>query len=125
MKIKYTLEYPLNSSPKVLYNRLSTPGGISEWFADDVTIKGDEFNFIWDGSENKALLVAKKDQKYVRFKWNDEEQEDAYFEFRISIDELTGDLSLIITDFADDDEIEDAKNLWDSQIQELKRILGT
>ena len=34
----YQLEYPLNSSIKILYERLSTISGLSEWFADDVTL---------------------------------------------------------------------------------------
>ena len=36
---QYTLEFPIKSSIKVLYKRLSTPSGLSEWFANDVNIK--------------------------------------------------------------------------------------
>jgi uncharacterized protein YndB with AHSA1/START domain len=121
-KEKIELEYTLNTSPKVLYNRLSTPSGLAEWFADDVNLRGKTFTFIWDGSEQKADLVQKKDLKYVRFKWL--EEEDGFFEFRIRKDELTGDVALLITDFADEDEKEDAIDLWDTQISELKHAIG-
>ncbi len=121
-KSKIELEYMLNTSPKVLYNRLSTPSGLSEWFADDVNLKGKTYTFIWDGSEQKAELVQKKDLKYVRFRWM--EEDDGFFEFRIRQDELTGDVALLITDFADEDEKDDAIDLWDTQISELKQAIG-
>ena len=124
MKKKFELEYSINSSPKVLFNMLSTPGGLSEWFADDVNVQGKQFVFIWDGAEEFADLTNKKENKYVRFKWLDEDDEKAYFEFRINIDELTGDVALVITDFAEEDEIADSMELWDSQISELKHVLG-
>lgn len=125
MILKFELEYTLNCSPKVLFSRLSTPEGLGEWFADNVNVEGDLFTFYWNGSESKARLAALKENKLVRFEWvNLENEEENYFEFRINIDELTGDLALIITDFADDDEKEDSIKLWDSQINDLKRILG-
>jgi len=122
-RIKYELEYTLNTSPKVLFNRLSTPGGIAEWFADDVNMKDSIYTFIWEGSEQKAELLQKKDLKYARFRWLDED-ENEYFEFKIRQDELTGDVALLITDFANEDEKDDAVDLWDSQISELKHAIG-
>lgn len=103
---------------------LSTPGGLSEWFADDVNVQGKQFVFIWDSAEEYAEITNKKENKYVRFKWADDDDDKAYFEFRINIDELTGDVALVITDFAEEDEIEDSMELWDSQIAELKHVLG-
>jgi uncharacterized protein YndB with AHSA1/START domain len=125
MREKYELEYTLNSSPKVLFPRLSTPEGLSEWFADNVIVDGDLFSFFWPRSEAKARLAALKENKMVRFEWLDREnRETNYFEFRIDIEELTGDVALLITDFAEPDEKEDAIYLWDTQITDLKRILG-
>jgi hypothetical protein len=125
MKLKFELEYNLNCSPKVLFSRLSTPEGLSEWFADNVNVDGDLFTFFWNNSESKARLSALKENKLVRFEWIGMENEESnYFEFRINIEELTGDLALIITDFAEPDEKEDAIYLWDSQISDLKRLLG-
>ena len=122
MKQKIVLEYPINSSPKVLYARLSTPGGLSEWFADDVNLKGNIFSFIWEGTEQQAEVVQKKENKYIRFKWLDEPE--TFFEFRISIDELTKDVALVITDFVDEDEVDDTTELWNTQIAELKHTIG-
>jgi hypothetical protein len=119
---KIELEYVMNCSPKVLYNRLSTASGLSEWFADDVAVSGKKYTFIWDGASQDAELALKKENLIVRFNWTDD---DAYFEFRITRDELTGDVSLIITDYVDEDDIEESKSLWDSQISTLKHILGS
>lgn len=125
MRVKFELEYTLNSSPRVLFSRLSTPEGLCEWFADNVTVDGDVFSFFWQKSESKARLSALKENKLVRFEWLDREDEDSnYFEFRINIEELTGDVALIISDFAEPDEKEDAIYLWDTQITDLKRLLG-
>lgn len=124
MKKKITLEYTLNSSPKVLYPRLSTPGGLTEWFADDVNVKGNIFFFIWDESEQKAELVQKKENTYIRFKWLDDPEEPT-FEFRINVDEITGDVALVITDTIDEEDEDDVVGLWDSQISELKHVLGS
>ena len=125
MRFKFEMEYNLNCSPKVLFSRLSTPEGLGEWFADQVNVDGDLFSFYWNSSESKARLSALKENKMVRFEWvGMENEEENYFEFRINVEELTGDLALIITDFAEADEKEDAIYLWDSQINDLKRILG-
>lgn len=123
MKNKYELEYPINSSAKVLFNLLSTPGGLSEWFADDVNLQGSVFTFFWEETEQQAEVIQRKDNAYIRFRWIDED-DDTFFEFRLTQDELTGDVSLMITDFSDDDEKNDAIDLWDSQIAELKHVIG-
>ena len=125
MRLKFELECTLNCSPKVLFSRLSTPEGLSEWFADNVNVDGDLFTFYWDDSESKARLSALKDNKLVRFEWlNLDNEDENYFEFSIHIDELTGDLALIITDFAEAGEKDDSIDLWNSQIEDLKRLLG-
>jgi uncharacterized protein YndB with AHSA1/START domain len=124
MKKKFELEYAINSSPRILFNRLSTPGGLAEWFADDVNLHGVIYTFIWEKSEQQAEVIQRKDNKYIRFRWVEEEDKDSYFEFRLNQDELTGDVSLMITDFAEDDETTDAVDLWDTQIAELKHVIG-
>ena len=125
MRSKYELEYTLNCSPKVLFSRLSTPEGLCEWFADNVNVDGDIFTFFWNKAESKARLIAIKENKLVRFEWLDSDEPSTdYFEFRINIEELSGSLALIITDFAEPEEKEDAIFLWDSQITDLKRTLG-
>lgn len=124
MKTKYELEYTFNTSPNFLYSRLSTPEGLSEWFADDVNLKKGKFHFIWEGAEQEARVVQKKSNKYIRFHWEDDEDQEHYFEFRIRTVELTGDVALLITDFAEEDEKDDAIDLWDTQVSELKHAIG-
>lgn len=119
------LEYEIRSAPGILYNRLVTPGGLAEWFADNVKINENIYTFIWEGSEEEANLVSKKAGEFVRFHWVDDEEDDSYFEFRIKIDEMTGDVALLVLDYVDEDEVEESRNLWDKQIGKLKMILGS
>jgi uncharacterized protein YndB with AHSA1/START domain len=123
-KTKIQLEYPINCSPKVLFNRLSTASGLAEWFADDVRVKGKNFTFIWEGTEQVAEKTLHKENQLVRYSWLDEELEGTYFEFRITKDELTGDVSLMVFDFYDDEEEGETTELWNTQIADLKHILG-
>ncbi len=122
-KIEYQLEFPVKSSPKILYNFIATPSGLSEWFADNVNSRGDSYTFIWDGSEEVAELLSKKAGSHIKFKW-EEEEDDTFFELRIRIDDLTKDTALIITDFAEEDELDESKMLWESQIAELLSVIG-
>jgi uncharacterized protein YndB with AHSA1/START domain len=125
-KTKYQLEYIINTAPKLLYARLTTPSGLSEWFADNVNIRGENFIFIWDKTEQEAKVLMKKLNESIRFKWVDDEEDDeeSYFEFLIAKEELTGDVALIITDFAEEDEVSGSQELWDNQIAILKRAIG-
>ena len=124
-KEKFELEYAVNASPKVLFSRLNTPGGLSEWFADYVNIEGAVMTFFWEKSQQKAELVCQKENRLVRFHWLDDSDPKTYFEFRISQDPLTQTVSLTVTDFADPDEIDDARGLWDKQISQLLTQLGS
>jgi uncharacterized protein YndB with AHSA1/START domain len=125
MRSRFELEYTLNSPTRVLFDRLSTPEGLAEWFADNVTVNGDVFTFFWAKAEARARLAHIRENKSVRFEWLDfADTETNFFEFRIVIHELTNDTALMITDHADEDEIDDAKDLWDNQISYLKKVLG-
>lgn len=126
-KIKFDIEFPIQASPQLLYQYISTPSGLSEWFSDNVNSRGELFTFIWDDSEEKAKLLNKKSGERVKFRWlEDEEDEQSYFfEIKIQVDEITKDVSLIVTDFAEDDEIDEAKMLWENQISSLKQVLGS
>jgi len=128
IKEQFSLDYILNSSIKILFSRLSSPLGLSEWFADNVTLKGDIFTFHWGKHSQKARLISVKEPDYIRFKWIEnrasDSENDYYFEFKVSQDDLTGDVHLTVTDFASPDEIEDAKTLWDTEINDLIRLLG-
>lgn len=123
-KVKFELEFVIQSSPQLLYQYLSTPSGLSEWFADNVNSRGETFNFIWDGSEEQAILLKRKSDEFVKFTWA-EAEDDCYFEMKIIVDEITKDVSLFITDFAEEDEVEEAKMLWSNQVSDLKQVLGS
>ncbi len=123
-KIKFEIEFPIHASPKMLYQYFGTPSGLSEWFADNVNSRGELFTFIWDGAEEQAKMLTKKMDSKIRFKWMESEDDDSYFEFRIQVDELTKDVSLMVTDFAEEDEVEESKMFWENQIGELKHRIG-
>lgn len=126
-KIKFEIEFPIQASPQMLYQYLSTPSGLSEWFSDNVNSRGEIFTFFWDGSEEQAKLLLKKAGERVKFRWlfDEEEGHAYYFEIRIQVDEITKDVSLIVTDYADEDELDEAKMLWTNQISDLKQVLGS
>lgn len=126
-KIKFEIEFPIHASPQLLYQYISTPSGLSEWFADNVNSRGELFTFIWDGSEEKAKLLSKKSGERIKFRWlnDDEEGMTSFFEIRIQVDEITKDVSLIVTDFVEEDEVDEAKMLWENQISDLKQVLGS
>jgi uncharacterized protein YndB with AHSA1/START domain len=122
---KFELEYIIKSSPAILFNYLSTPDGLSQWFADNVNIDGNKYHFYWDGSEEVATLISSKKEEFIKFKWDNDEDDKKYFEFKLEKADMSGDLALLITDFCEDeDEKEEMKNLWDSQIENLMRNLG-
>jgi uncharacterized protein YndB with AHSA1/START domain len=123
-KIKYEIEFVIQSSPQMLFQYIATPSGLSEWFADNVNSRGEMFNFIWDASEEQAKLVKRKSDEFVKFVWLESEDE-SFFEMRIIVDEITSDVSLFITDFAEEDELEESKMLWENQISTLKQVLGS
>lgn len=123
-RVKFQSEFVINASPSLIYNYISNPSGLSEWFADNVNSRGEKYTFIWDGDEETAFLIKNKQDTYVRFQWEDDEDTKYFFELNIVEDDLTGDVSLMITDFADEDEIDEAKLLWESQIEDLKKVLG-
>lgn len=124
-KTKFNIEYQLNSaSPNVLWNSISTPLGLAEWFADGVTVKGNEYTFTWDSNDQTAFLIQSKPTTFVRFQWEEDSNSDYYFELKITALQVTGDLALIVTDFAGPDEMEDLSLLWDKQIEILRRKTG-
>ena len=123
-KNKYELEYIIRTSPRVLFTRLSTADGLAQWFADDVNINRGIFTFVWDGVGQDAKKLKERAGKYIRFHWVDED-DDTYFEFKLEIDDLTGEVALLITDFAEDDEKEESTRLWDSQVNSLMQLLGS
>ncbi|MCX6291954.1 MAG: START-like domain-containing protein [Bacteroidetes bacterium] len=125
-KEKYQLEFEVHSSPKILFNYLSTASGLEEWFADRVNIRDGEFIFIWEGSEARAKMLSRKDNQLVRYKWiTDDKKDETFFQFEILTDEITSDVALIITDFATEEEKAENTLLWNSQIHNLMHHIGS
>jgi hypothetical protein len=126
-KVKYELEFPIHSSPQLLYQYIITPSGLSEWFADNVNSRGEYYTFIWDDSEENAKLTSKKSGEKVKFKWLDENNKETeyFFELKIQVDEITNDVSLIVTDFSEEEELPENKLLWESLVSDLKHVIGS
>jgi uncharacterized protein YndB with AHSA1/START domain len=124
-KKQIQLEYIVNCSPKVLFNRLSTAAGLTEWFADDVRVKGNRFTFVWGKTSEEAEKKIHRENKLVRYEWKEDDSGSNYFEFVINQDDLTNDVSLTIVDFAEEDEVDETINLWDTQVSTLKHLLGS
>lgn len=122
-KKKIRLELEVKSSPSILYSYISTPSGLSQWFANDVDVHNDVYKFKWDGQETEAQLLKKTPNKSIRFKWLDS-ADDEYFEFEIVQDELTEDVAFVIVDFVEAKDEEEAKLLWESQVHDLRSSLG-
>jgi uncharacterized protein YndB with AHSA1/START domain len=122
-KKKFYIEYEIKSSPRILYSFLSEPNGLTQWFADDVSVRDQVYTFTWDGEQQTAKLLATKENKVVRFRWIDDDPQ-YYFEMEIIQDELTNDVALSITDFAAEDAVSERKLIWNNQVEYLISVLG-
>lgn len=123
-KEKLHIEYPLKGSAGMIWKYIGTASGLSAWFADNIKITDKIYDFCWGKTEHRsATLVSQRNGVYVRFRWDDEEPQ-TYFEMRILFNEMTREHTLEVTDFAESDEINDQRDLWDSQIEYLKRQSG-
>ena len=122
-KVLYTLEYPVRCSPGILYEFLSSPAGLQEWFADKVDEKDGLYSFGWDGSIEEAEVMECEEAKFIRYHWLNSPK-DEYFEFKIDKSDVTNLTILTITDFAEKKEIKDQSQLWETQVKDLFYRLG-
>lgn len=123
-KEKFTLEYDMRSTPvAMLWAYIATANGLKEWFADDAKMDGKEVVLMWNGVEQGLSIVGLRTEKYIRYRWS-EDKDKTYFELRITTSELTGNSVLCVTDFAEPDELQEAKDLWNYQMEALQRQLG-
>lgn len=123
-KVMYSLEYPVRCSPTILYEFLSTPAGLQEWFADNVDERDGVFSFSWNGSAEYADVMDKELDKFIRFHWTHSAKGE-FFEFRIDKSEVTNQTILVVTDFAEKKDIKDQSQLWEYQVKELFHRLGS
>ena len=117
------MEFLFRASPTILYKFLTSPACLVRWFCDTVDIQEDVYAFEWSGSEEVAVLIDDIEEERLRFKWQDA-ADNEYLEFRFDISPVTNETILSITDFCDDDEVEDQKKLWASQFDMLRRETG-
>ena len=124
LKERFQVELYVRSTPFALYELISTPSGFSKWFCDDVNVRGEEFTFVWGNDEQTAEVLSRKQGELMRFHWKDDDDDGSFFELRIRIDTLTNEVALVITDHAWPNELPQARQLWESQIGTLQRVLG-
>lgn len=123
-RAKFTLEFIFRASPTILYKFITTPSCLIRWFCDEVNIQDDTFTFVWSGAEEVAELIDDFEDELVRFQWEDAESDEEFLEFKLSKSPVTGETILEITDYCDDDEIDDTKQLWESQVKVLRQETG-
>lgn len=121
--IKLELEYTIKSSPKALFFFLNDPSGLSEWFCDKISVNEKIYTFYWDDEERSAELISSKANKNTLFRWIDL-PENTYFELRLEVEDITKEVALIVTDFEPEDEHENSKLLWDTQVNKLMQLIG-
>ena len=122
-RVKIDLEFIFRASPAILYKFLTTPSCLIRWFCDEVDINGEVFTFVWSGAEENATLIDDIEEERLRFQWEDAD-EGEFLEFRMSKSPVTGETILEITDYCDDDEVDDQRQLWESQIKQLRQETG-
>lgn len=125
LKEKFQLEFPMIASTALLFEYIASAEGLGEWFADKVIEKGDEFTFFWGNEEERAYLLRFKTEQSIRFRWEEDEDTKYFFEMGIQVDEITNDVALIITDFAEPDELDEEKQYWENLIEDLKDVIGS
>jgi uncharacterized protein YndB with AHSA1/START domain len=123
-KVLFTLEYPVRCSPSILYEFLSTPAGLQEWFADKVDERDGVFSFSWNGTTDKADLLESEEDKFIRFHWQHMPKGE-YFEWSIDKSEVTNQTILVVKDFADKKDIKDQSQLWEYQVKDLFHRIGS
>ncbi|MBP7407745.1 MAG: hypothetical protein KA941_03215 [Flavobacteriales bacterium] len=124
LKERVTMEFEVRSAPNVLFDLISTPSGFSEWYCDDVDVRGDQYTFKWGNDEEAATMIGRKAPEVIRFHRNDDTDEASFYEFRIRIDAMTNEVALIVTDHAWPNEVDETRSLWESQVASLLRVLG-
>ena len=128
-KQRIDIEYPLaTKSPAIIWEQISSAHGLERWFADHVNEEDGVFTFTWgepwtEQDIRQAHVVETQKHDHIRLKW-DEEEDDSFWEMRIAQSDLTHNLNLIITDFADDDDADGLKILWESCLDRLHRASG-
>ncbi len=121
---KFTLEYNIKVSPKLLYTLISTQEGLARWFADKVNVNNDIYEFEWEGSQQKARLLESKEPEFVRFEWTDDSHEGFTLEMQITHEPVSGESALIVSDFTEESDLEFTEMWWNTQVGRLQRMFN-
>lgn len=123
-RITIEVDYLLKASPTIVYTFLTTPACLVRWFCDKVDIEADEYTFTWQGFDQQARLVIDIEDELLKFEWLDGDNEGEYLEYSISVSPVTNETILKITDFCDEGDADSQRQLWDSQIKQMKSEMG-
>jgi len=128
-KFKFSAEYEMKASPRMLFSYVTTPAGLAQWFADDVSLDGGKvFNFTWDNRPHYAKITAQRLNRYVKFEFLNDNQEETenpnFIEFKLDQNELTQSSFLKVTDYSETDDLEDLQELWTNLIASLRETVG-
>ncbi len=126
MKNKFVSEFEINSSPALLFPYISTPGGLSEWFADDVVITSNKkWKFVIDGEEMVGKLASKKDDEYVKIVYDGDDEDPEYTKIAFEVNEMTGKVYLVVTDYTSFyDDQQEHYDTWENLVDSLCDIVG-
>ncbi|MFO7977516.1 MAG: START-like domain-containing protein [Bacteroidales bacterium] len=122
---KFTLEFPLEVTPKLLFTLISTPEGLCQWFAEGVEVQDDVFYFRWEGSRQSARLVHSSNNKGVKFQWLEEPNKDLFLELQVIHESTSTGVSLLVTDYAEAAEMDLSQRLWKTQVGHLQRLFSS
>lgn len=122
-RVSFELEFIFKASPAILYRFITAPDCLVRWFCDTVDVQGDVYTFDWEGSEEVAELLDDIEEERLRFRWEDGEYGE-YLEFRMYKSDVTNETILEITDFCDKEDLASQKDLWASQMEQLRIVCG-
>ena len=127
-KFKFTTEFEFQASPRILFEYISTPVGLSQWFCDKASEgAGQQWNLIWDEASHPAHLTHNKPPKMVRFQFDssdlEEQLDPAYLQFEIEKSELTRAAFLKVTDYSAMQNRQELQELWENLIGNLKTVI--
>ena len=123
-RVSVEMEFIFRASPAILYKFITDPSCLLRWYCDGVDINEDVYSFDWQGNEEEALMVDDIEEERVRFRWLDSDDDDEFFEYRMYKSPITDETILEITDYCDDDEVDDVRQLWEEQIKKLRTETG-
>lgn len=129
-KQQIQIEHSLRStSANIIWNIISTEGGLSRWIADDVSEQEGSFSFIWGDTlghheKRDAVIIEKVRHSHIRMRWADETDPTAYLELRMVREEITNGYVLHIIDYAFPEDVDSLFDIWDQNLDQLRQNTG-